>query len=181
MDIAETTRPKSDQLNNDDVVAAPLTVTVTEVRRGTDEQPIEVHLAEFPGRPFKPSKTVRRILVAAWGADGDSYKGRRLTLVSDPTVTWGGSAVGGIRVSHMSDLDKPLTLALTVTRGRRKPFTIQPLPPARDWLAELTTAGDNLDAVYALGIAAKQAGAPSDSLDAIRAQHARLKTEAGAA
>jgi hypothetical protein len=175
MDITETTRPKSDQLNNDDVVAAPLTVTVTEVRRGTDEQPIEVHLAEFPGRPFKPSKTVRRILVAAWGSDGDAYKGRRLTLVSDPTVTWGGSAVGGIRVSHMSDLDKPLTLALTVTRGRRKPVTIQPLQPERAWLAELATAGDNLDAVSALGSAAKSAGAPADVLAAIRAEYTRLK------
>jgi hypothetical protein len=175
MDITETTRPKSDQLNHDDVVIAPLTVTVTEVRRGTDDQPIELHLAEFPGRPFKPSKTVRRILVAGWGSDGDAYAGRRLTLVSDPAVTWAGSAVGGIRVSHMSDLDKPLTLALTVTRGRRKPVTIQPLAPARDWLAELATAGDNLDAVYALGVAAKQANAPTEIRDTIRAHYDQLK------
>jgi hypothetical protein len=178
MDISDTTRPRSDQLNHDDVVITPLTVTVTEVRRGSDEQPIELHLAEFPGRPFKPSKTVRRILVAGWGSDGDAYKGRRLTLVSDPTVTWAGSAVGGIRVSHMSDLDKPLTLALTVTRGRRKPVTIQPLAPARAWLAELTTAGDNLDAITALGKAAQAANAPADVLAAIRAEYTRLKESA---
>jgi hypothetical protein len=36
--------------------------------------------------------------------------------------------VGGIRVSHLSHIDKPLTIALTVTRGKRAPYVVQPLP-----------------------------------------------------
>lgn len=35
--------------------------------------------------------------------------------------------VGGIRISHMSHIDKPVTIALTATRGNKKPVTVQPL------------------------------------------------------
>ena len=38
--------------------------------------------------------------------------------------------VGGIRVSHLSHIEARLTLALTVTRGRRAPFVVDPLPDA---------------------------------------------------
>ena len=38
--------------------------------------------------------------------------------------------MGGLRVSHVSHIDKPITVALTVTRGKRAPFTVQPLPDA---------------------------------------------------
>jgi hypothetical protein len=30
----------------------------------------------------------------------------------------------------MSDIDKKLTLALTITRGKRKPYVVEPLPDA---------------------------------------------------
>lgn len=178
MDISDTTQPRSDQMNHDDVVFAPLTVTVSEVRRGSDDQPVELHLAEYPGRPFKPSKTVRRVLIAAWGKEADAYVGRRLTLVSDPTVTWGGSAVGGIRVSQMSDLEKPLTIPLTISRGKRKNVTVTPLPaaaPTRDWEAELELAGDDLDALEALGMAAKAANAQPHILGMIRLAYQKAK------
>lgn len=127
MDLSETIVPKSDQLNAEDLLSSPVTVTVEEVRKGNAEQPVAIHLAEFPGRPFKPSKTVRRILVAAWGKDSGAYIGRRMTLFRDPTVKWAGEAVGGIRVSHLSHIDKPLSIALTVTRGQRTAHTVQPL------------------------------------------------------
>jgi hypothetical protein len=67
MDMTDTIVPKSDQLNAEDLLTGPRTFTITEVRKGSAEQPVDIHLAEFPGRPFKPSKTVRRILVSAWG------------------------------------------------------------------------------------------------------------------
>src|SRR5690606_22480721 len=127
MDLSDTIAPKSDQLNAEDLLAAPVTVTVEEVRKGTAEQPVVIHLAEFPGRPFKPSKSVRRLLVAAWGKDASVYTGRRMTLYRDPTVKWAGEAVGGIRVSHLSHIDKPLSVALTVTRGQRKVHVVEPL------------------------------------------------------
>ncbi|MGO3884717.1 MAG: hypothetical protein ACTJHU_00335 [Mycetocola sp.] len=128
MDISATTAPKSDQQNYEDYLGGPKTVTVADVRPGTSEQPVEVHLVEFPGRPFKPSKTARRMLIAAWGKEADDYLGRRMTLYGDPTVKFGGQAVGGIRISHVSHIDKPVSIALTVTRGKRAMHTIQPLP-----------------------------------------------------
>jgi hypothetical protein len=128
MDITETTAPRSDQQNFDDYATTSRTVTVSEVRAGTAEQPVEIHLVEFPGRPFKPSKTVRRILVAAWGPEASNYVGRRMTLYGDPTIKFGGQVVGGIRVSHLSHIDKKLTLHLTSTRGKRSPHVIEPLP-----------------------------------------------------
>lgn len=128
MDLTDTIAPKSDQLNAEDLLTGPRIVTVTEVRRGSAEQPVEIVTAEFgPGRPFKPSKTVRRILVAAWGKEASAYTGRRMMLYRDPEVRFGGSAVGGIRVSALSHIDKPLSISLTVTRGRRAPYVVEPL------------------------------------------------------
>jgi hypothetical protein len=127
MDLTDTIVPRSDQLNAEDLLSGPRTVTITEVRRGTAEQPVDVHLAEFPGRPFKPSKTVRRIFVSAWGPDASTYAGRRLTIYRDPDVKFGGLATGGIRVSHLSHIDKALTLVLAVSKGKRAPYVVKPL------------------------------------------------------
>lgn len=129
MDLSETLAPKSDQVQADDLIAGPRTVTVTEVRKGSPEQPVDVFLAEFD-RPYRPGKSMRRVLVAAWGAEAAAYVGRRMTIFNDPAVKWGGVAVGGVRISHLSHIDKPLSIALTVTRGKRAPFTVQPLPDA---------------------------------------------------
>lgn len=152
MDLTESIAPKSDQMNAEDLLSGPRTFTIKEVRKGgSAEQPVEVLLVEFPAdRPFKPSKTVRRIMVAAWGVEAAAYVGHRMTLYRDPSVKWGGMDVGGIRVSHMSHIDRPLTLALTVTRGKRAPYVVQPLPDAAptsavvtaETLAELTEMFD---------------------------------------
>jgi len=127
MDLTDTIAPKSDQQNYEDYIAGPKTVTITEVRRGNAEQPVEIHLAEFPGRPYKPSKSMRRVLVAAWGKDSSVYTGRAMTLYGDPTVRFAGEQVGGIKISHLSHIDKPKKIALTVTRGKREPHTVKPL------------------------------------------------------
>lgn len=130
MDISKTIEPRSDQLNAEDLLTGPQTVTIVEVRPGSLEQPVEIVLAEYgPRRPFKPSKTVRRILVLAWGPDTTPYRGRRMTLYRDPEVRFGGEAVGGIRVSALSHIDGQRSFALTVTKGRRQPFRVEPLPP----------------------------------------------------
>jgi len=80
MDLTESIAPKSDQLNAEDLLSGPRTFTIEKVTAGSAEQPVDVHLVEFPGRPFKPSKTVRRIMVAAWGKDSAAYVGRKMTL-----------------------------------------------------------------------------------------------------
>ena len=128
MDMSKSIEPDSGQLNADDLMAGPVTVTITGVTRGTPEQPVNVELAEYPGRPYRPAKSMRRVLVAAWGKDSSVYAGRRLTLYRDPRVRFGREEVGGIRISHLSHIGEPMTVMLTVTRGRRAPFTVQPLP-----------------------------------------------------
>lgn len=131
-DLSQTIAPKSDQLNADDLIGGPRTITVTKVSQMREpDQPIAVYFEGDGGKPYKPGKSMRRVLVRVWGKDGATYAGRRMTLYRDDTVMFGGVAVGGIRISHMSDIDKAVTIPLTVTRASRKPFTVRPLPAER--------------------------------------------------
>jgi hypothetical protein len=130
MDITATLAPKSDQLNSDDLIAGPRTITVTKVSAGSVEQPVAIAFEGDNNKPWYPCKSMRRVLVAAWGADSSQYLGRRITLFRDPSVTYGSIQVGGIRVSHLSHLDGPLSIALTVTRKKRTPYRVQPLAAA---------------------------------------------------
>lgn len=119
--------PNSEQVNAEDFLGGPMEVTITGHNRGTAEQPVFIDLAEFPGRTYRPGKTMRRMMVAAWGPNPANYAGRRMTLYNDPEVRFGKSAVGGIRISAMSHIDGPVTANLMVSRGKRAPFTVQPL------------------------------------------------------
>lgn len=127
--------PKSDQLNADDLWNGPRTVTITKVSAcSSADQPIAVGYEGDDGRPYKPCKSMRRVMVALWGPDAAQYTGRSMTLYRDPDVTWGGMKVGGIRISHMSHIEREATMALTATKQSRKPFTVKPLqspPPAK--------------------------------------------------
>lgn len=127
-DMTATIAPKSDQMNADDLIAGPRTITVTRVTVNPGaEQPVDVFFEGDGGKPFRPGKSMRRVLVAVWGPDPAAYAGRSITLYRDPEVTWGGMAVGGIRISHMSHMDGPMVLALTATKKARKPFRVEPL------------------------------------------------------
>lgn len=127
MDISETLAPSSDQLDAVDLSASgPRTFTVQDVSKGSAEQPVNVKLADFP-RVWRPSKSMRRILGKLWGTDASTWRGKRLTLFCDDTVMFGGEAVGGIRISHMSDIKGVQTVPLIVTRGRSKGYKVQPL------------------------------------------------------
>lgn len=155
MDMTASIAPKSDQLDADDLLAGPVTVTITEVRKGpSPEQPFNFMLAEFE-RPWRPCKTVRKLIVAAWGPETTVYHGRRLTLVRDPNVTWAGEAVGGIRVSHMSHMKdgKPLRVSVQETSRTKTSIVVQPLadaPPPPDYAAQVAaaTTKDDLNNVW---------------------------------
>lgn len=128
MDLTQTIAPDSSQLNADDLIQGPVTVTIESVTAGNPEQPVNINVTEFPGRAYRPSKSMRRVLVAAWGGKSSAYVGRRLTLYRDPNIRFGREAVGGIRISHLSHIEKPITLPLMVSRGKREQFTVKPLP-----------------------------------------------------
>lgn len=126
MDISETLAPNSDQLDAVDLLGGPRTFTITQVTRGNAEQPVNIHLAEFP-RVWRPGKSMRRVLAAAWGTDATVYVGRRVTLYCDESVRFGGKAVGGTRIKALSHIDQPKTVPLLVSRGQSAMFTVQPI------------------------------------------------------
>lgn len=129
-DMSQVIIPKSDQWNADDFIAGPQTFTIQAVNiTPGSEQPVNIVL-EGTNKFYRPCKSMSRVLVGAWGADASKYVGRSLTLYRDPEVKWGGLAVGGIRISHMSDLDGAKTMVLTATKGSRKPFKVLPLAAA---------------------------------------------------
>jgi hypothetical protein len=133
VDMGSFIAPKSDQLNADDLIAGPRTITVTGVRasgKGDDQQPISINFEGDNGKPYKPCKSMRRVMVFVWGANSAAYVGRSMTLYRDESVQFGADKVGGIRISHMSHIDAPQSHALTATRGRRAPYTVQPMPRA---------------------------------------------------
>ncbi|WP_104087078.1 hypothetical protein [Arthrobacter sp. GMC3] len=171
MDISETLAPKSDQQNFDDYLTGSRTVTITAVHVVQGEQPVVVELAEYPGRPFKPNKSMRRVLAKAWGPDSDVWVGRGLTLFGNPSVSYGGKAVGGIEIAAMSHIEKPLSLPLTVRRGQKSAFTVQPLaaPVQRNWLAEADKLTGNVDELRALYADAQRNGADQQLLGYIQA------------
>jgi len=155
MDITRATQPNSQQVNADDL-DEPVVVTVTGAEEGTDEQPLFLSLAEFPGRTYRPSRGMARVIRAAWGGETDDWTGtRRLELFRNPTIKFGPATLGGIQISKISHIDGPLKVNLTVTRGKRAFFTVQPLAapvqdPVRDWPSEIdaTTTTAALTALY---------------------------------
>ena len=157
MDITDTLAPTSDQLDAVDLVSGPRIFTVERVSKGNAEQPVQVHLAEFD-RVWRPGKSMRRVLAAAWGPDASTWTGRKVELYCDPAVMFGGQAVGGTRVSRLSHIDGPLEVPLLVKRGKSAVFTVQPLPdapasqpePTADEIAACTDR-DELRAMWSKG------------------------------
>jgi hypothetical protein len=70
---------------------------------------------------------MRKVLIFAWGDDGHQWVGRSMTLFNDPEVKWAGVKVGGIRISHLSDIDGDIQVSITTTRGKKAPILIQKL------------------------------------------------------
>ncbi|MGO2959307.1 MAG: hypothetical protein ACTIDN_09760 [Acetobacter sp.] len=127
VDLSKTIIAKSDQLNADDLLGGPITVTIEDVKQGSHDQPIAVFYKGCKGKPWYPCKSMRRVLVAVWGNDGKGYAGKSCTLHRDPEVKFGGIKVGGIRITHMTGLDEDMALGLQVTRGSKKLYTVHPL------------------------------------------------------
>lgn len=184
IDISGTVAPKSDQINADDLIAGPRTITVTSVKLVAEDQPVAIHFAGDEGKAYKPCKSMRRVIMKAWGADASKYAGRSMTLYLDESVRFGGAAVGGIRISHLSDISGPLTMALTATRAVKKAFTVKPLAVApaanpaqyepdecaKEWLSDIAAAETIADLKTVFG-AAYKAGRSKDEKTAFKAAY----------
>jgi hypothetical protein len=177
-DLRPTIVPKSDQLNAEQLLGGPMTVTVTKVGIGSgEEQPVIVHYEGEDGRPFKPCKTMRKVLIHAWGPDGRQWAGRSMTLYNDPAVKFGGEDVGGIRISHMTDIKNDIKVSLTSTRGKKAKYEIKRLVSG---LAERLTAigrAPTLEALKAEFEAATKATRVQSERDQLIAAKDKRKAE----
>ena len=178
MDITDALAPTSDQLDAIELVN-PRTFTIdTGSRLGSrDGKTVaEIRLVGFP-RVWRPSKGMLDVLARCWGTDGKAWAGRSVTLYNDPEVTFGKDKVGGIRISHLSHIDGPVTVMI---RGRGqgarkiawpvKPLTVAapPPPPAAMSLEDVaaTTDTDTLRTAWQ--------GSPPDVRAAIEARVAEI-------
>lgn len=177
LDMTESLAPKSDQLDAVDLVGGPRTFTIENVSKHNAEQPFNFHLAEFP-RVWRPGKSMRRIIAAAWGTKTSAYIGQRVTLYCDNSVEFGGAAVGGSRISHMSGIgNKPLKVPLLIKKGRSAIFTLQPLPDApkpataprpESWEELADLAVGDVPTLQNLYVEAQKQGATAETLNYIK-------------
>ncbi len=129
LNVRHTIKANSDQLNADDIAGTERLIYVEHVQILNDpKQPIAIFYHGCDNVPFKPCLTVRRILVALWGDDASMWIGRAINLYVDPEVSYGNQKnIGGIRVNALSHIDRAKSIKLSVRRGMKKEYTINPI------------------------------------------------------
>lgn len=189
--LQEALAPRSDQLNADDLIAGPRTLTITGARfvqgdRGGKK--IVISYDGDGGKPFKPCKTMGRAMVMVWGIVDDpdeskvsaQFAGKSITVYRDPEVKFGDQgAVGGIRISHMSHIDSPKTVKLTVSQGKKSNFVFKPLTTPKlaarqtpdEWLANYKGAVETAPDLDALAAVQQKA---TRALDKLKVDHPAL-------
>ncbi len=145
MSMKKFIEPKSDQLNADDLIGSNRIIKITRVIvTDAEKQACSVFFEGDNGKPWKPCKTMGRVMVAAWGEDPKNFVGKHVELWRDSEVIFGGNKQGGIRIVGLSDIDSDFEISLTISRGFRKPVKIKKLtPPAgvADIKSALAVAG----------------------------------------
>ena len=106
MSWSDTTKAKSDQLNKLDLMCGPLTILITgaEVIGTGDDIKGVIHFKGDNGKPYKPSKTMARIMSWKWGDDESKFIGESMTLFRNPDTRFGKKTTGGIEISHMTGM-----------------------------------------------------------------------------
>lgn len=128
-DITETLEAKVDQIIADDLLDRTITARIASVTAGpSKQQPMNVNLEGWP-RPWRPCLTMRRVLRGLWTKDATTWKGHWVRLYRDPSARSPdtGKPVGGVRMSH-ADIDRKVSVSVTMTRGKKGDWVIMPLP-----------------------------------------------------
>jgi hypothetical protein len=123
--VLKSIHSKSDQLNAVDLVAGPVDVVIESISEGAADQPWVMKIKGY--QPYKPCKSMRRVIVACWGTRPAQWVGRSIRLFCDTTAKWAGEEVGGIRISHLSHIDSTKEIQLNESRGKKKKWKIEPL------------------------------------------------------
>lgn len=189
IDMSRFIEAKSDQLNADDLIGAPRTITITRVTGNDGDQPVSIFYEGDGGKPFKPCLTIRRVMMGVWGRYANEYVGKSMTIYRDDSVTFGGLQVGGIRISHMSGIDKETIVVVMKSKGKKAGMKILPLTggPRQDttpkqqrqtpeeWLENYKGAVNTAPDLDALANVQQKA---SKALDKLKVDHPALYEEA---
>lgn len=129
IDLGPLTAAKVDRVTGDNLIAGPRTITITSVEGEVYEgKPIaSLGFDGDEGMPYKPCKTMLRLIAAVWGPRTSQWVGKSMTLYRDPAVTFGALATGGVRISHMSDMDGDASVILTLKKGKKGAVKVSPL------------------------------------------------------
>ena len=139
--LREAAAPKSDQLNADDLIGGiEKAIKITRVHdSGGSDQRVSIFFEGDNSKPWKPCKSMIRVLLNCWGDNAEMYIGRVILLIRDNSVTWGGAEVGGIRIKALSHIKDRMRFKLTKTRNNKVPYTVDKLD-----IAEKPTASPEL-------------------------------------
>lgn len=132
-DIDGACLAKSDRINAVDLIGTTLVGRIVRIKAAEEKgvKKIRIWLDARPV-PWCPCTNMARLLRLAWGKDPKVWLGRSVELFCDPTVPWKGEAVGGVRVSAMSDVAAPFDFVAKVSRDATKVYRIGVLAPPKN-------------------------------------------------
>lgn len=133
IDLGPLTAAKVDRVTGDNLIAGPRTITISSVEGEVYEgkQIASLGFAGDDGMPYKPCKTMLRLIAAVWGPRTSQWVGKSMTLYRDPSVTFGALATGGVRISHMSHMERDAEVILTLKKGKKGVVKVKPLATAK--------------------------------------------------
>ena len=155
-DVSIAMQAKSDQLNATDIMGVEPVITIRDVKvnPNAQAQKVWVYYHGDNNRPWKPSVGMVRILAAGWGTESQNWIGKSVQIYCEPSVTYGGKEVGGIRIRAMSDIDKRgIKATLTISRTKREPYPVKFLDMQRPQYPS-----DKFDATFDAMVQAMQDG-----------------------
>jgi hypothetical protein len=129
LSMDDFTAAASDRVTADDLIGGPRVITITGVTGAVEEgkKRAIVNFEGDGGKPFKPCKTMARVMVGMWGKYPSKYIGRSLEIYCDPDVVFGGMATGGVRIKRASHIERDMVFLLSAKKGKKTSITVKPL------------------------------------------------------
>ena len=127
--FAESLMAKSDQINAADLMGGPITIKIAGLTVKNSEAQKWTMRLDGNEKFFRPCLGMRRLIAQIWG-EPQNYAGRSMTIYRDPDVKYSAKEVGGIRISHMSNMDGQQKISVPVSRTAQKEYLVRPLTVA---------------------------------------------------
>ena len=169
-EVDEWLKPKSDQLNADDLIGGKRVIRIRKVKiTKTGKQDGTIWFDGDDNKPWKPCVTMGRIMRGAWGLP-ENWIGKYVEIYRDPEAIYAGKKVGGIRISGLSDIDSDYETSVTVSRSVRNTVRIKKITVAAqpEIPAELLKDGLNAASKGAVEFVKWRDALPADKKEQMR-------------